>query len=234
MQQSKILLLILIVLFVFNPHVFANEGKKQPIEKEDIEKQISYSLGYDIAENLKINFDFDSDFFIKGVMDSLEKSPKLTEEKIKQNLISYQQLARQKQMERIKKESEETRVAGEQFLAENKKKEGIVTLSSGLQYKVLKKGDGASPTSDDTVECHYKGTLIDGTVFDSSYRRGKPATFQVTGVIQGWIEALQKMKTGAKWMLFLPPDLAYGDKGAGSIIKPGSTLIFEVELMSIK
>ncbi len=233
MQNFKSHLLVLIVILVFNSQGVANEEKKQTIEKEDIDKQISYSLGYDIVENLKQQFAFDSDFFYMGVKDSLEKSPKLTREKIKQNLMAYQRLARQKQMEKIKKESEANRIAGQKFLEENKKKKDVVTLSSGLQYKVIKEGNGPSPAANDTVECHYKGTLIDGTVFDSSYRRGQPATFQVTGVIQGWIEALQKMKTGAKWMLYLPPDLAYGDRGAGAIIKPGSTLIFEVELLSI-
>jgi len=122
---------------------------------------------------------------------------------------------------------------GKKFLEKNRQKENVVTLASGLQYKVLAEGSGALPKITDTVECHYKGTLIDGTVFDSSYRRGDSATFQVNGVIQGWIEALQMMKVGSNWMLYAPPDLAYGDRGAGPDIKPGSTLVFEVEALGI-
>ena len=109
----------------------------------------------------------------------------------------------------------------------------MVTLPSGLQYRVIVEGDGPMPKATDTVECHYKGSLIDGTVFDSSYQRGQPATFQVGGVIQGWIEALQMMKVGSKWELTIPPDLAYGDRGAGALIKPGATLIFDVEVLAI-
>jgi len=168
-----------------------------------------------------------------GAKDSHEKQPKLTEEKLRQILISYQRLARQKQIERIKMESNANREKGTIFLEDNKQKEGVVTLPSGLQYKIITEGDGPMPKATDTVECHYKGTLVDGTVFDSSYRRGKPATFQVGGVIQGWIEALQMMKVGSRWELYIPPELAYGDRGAGSVIKPGSTLIFEVEMLGI-
>ena len=130
-------------------------------------------------------------------------------------------------------EAKVNREEGFKFLDENKKKENVVTLSSGLQYKIIIVGDSPLPKATDTVECHYKGTLIDGTEFDSSYRRGNPATFQVGGVIQGWIEALQMMKVGSKWELYIPPELAYGDRGAGSLIKPGATLIFEVEVLGI-
>ncbi|MCP3873110.1 MAG: FKBP-type peptidyl-prolyl cis-trans isomerase [Desulfobacteraceae bacterium] len=233
MQKSKIYLLALMFLVLFNFQVFANEKKEQSMEKEDLEKQISYALGYDITNNLKANFKFNPEFFMMGVKDNVENTPKLTEDKLKEILISFQQLARQKQMDKVKKESKANQAEGIKFLEENKKNKDVVTLASGLQYKVITKGEGPLPTAEDTVECHYKGTLIDGTVFDSSYRRGKSATFQVGGVIQGWIEALQKMKVGSKWMLFIPPELAYGDRGAGAVIKPGSTLIFEVELLSI-
>ncbi|MCK5695632.1 MAG: FKBP-type peptidyl-prolyl cis-trans isomerase [Desulfobacula sp.] len=203
------------------------------MEKVDFEKQISYALGHDIFDKLKENFELDPEFFMMGAKDSHEKQPKLTEEKLRQILISYQRLARQKQIERIKMESKENREKGLKFLEENKQKQGVVTLPSGLQYRVLIEGDGPLPKATDTVECHYKGILIDGTVFDSSYQRGKPATFQVGGVIQGWIEALQMMKVGSKWELTIPPDLAYGDRGAGDLIKPGATLIFDVELLGI-
>jgi FKBP-type peptidyl-prolyl cis-trans isomerase FklB len=129
--------------------------------------------------------------------------------------------------------SEKNKKEGEEYLAENKKKEGIITTQSGLQYKVLKKGTGKIPKSTDTVTVNYRGTLIDGTEFDSSYRRGQPASFKVNGVIRGWTEALQLMKEGAKWQLYIPSNLAYGERGAGRNIGPNSTLIFEVELISI-
>jgi FKBP-type peptidyl-prolyl cis-trans isomerase FklB len=147
--------------------------------------------------------------------------------------MSYQGMARQKQIERNKMEAKGNKEKGLKFLEENKKKENVVTLPSGLQYKILKEGDGPLPKATDTVECHYQGKLIDGTEFDSSYQRGKPATFPVGGVIQGWVEALQKMKVGSKWELYIPSELAYGDRGAGAVIKPGAALIFEVELLGI-
>ncbi|MCD4720252.1 MAG: FKBP-type peptidyl-prolyl cis-trans isomerase [Desulfobacula sp.] len=233
MYNYKKCFLVLLILFFFNIQCFANEDKEQAIEKADLEKQISYALGYDIFDKLKENFKLDPEFFMMGAKDNHEKQPKLTQEKLRQILISYQRLARQKQIERITMESKENREKGLKFLEENKQKEGVVTLPSGLQYRVVIEGDGPLPKATDTVECHYKGTLIDGTVFDSSYQRGKPATFQVGGVIQGWIEALQMMKVGSKWELTIPPDLAYGDRGAGAIIKPGSTLIFDVEVLGI-
>lgn len=126
------------------------------------------------------------------------------------------------------------REKGEAFLAENAKKEGVKTLPSGLQYKVIKDGAGKQPGKADTVSVHYKGTLIDGTEFDSSYKRGEPAEFGVTQVIKGWTEALQLMKEGAKWQIFLPSSLAYGERGAGALIGPGETLVFEVELLKVK
>jgi len=130
--------------------------------------------------------------------------------------------------------SEKQKQRGEAFLAENKKKEGVKTLPSGLQYKVVKAGSGKKPKLDDTVTVQYRGTLIDGTEFDSSFRRGQPATFPVSGVIPGWTEALPLMEEGAKWQLFIPPKLAYGERGAGGLIGPNATLIFEVELISIQ
>jgi FKBP-type peptidyl-prolyl cis-trans isomerase FklB len=129
---------------------------------------------------------------------------------------------------------EENKKAGEAFLAQNKGKQGVVTLPSGLQYKILKAGNGKKPTENDTVECNYRGTLINGTEFDSSYRRGQPATFGVGQVIPGWREALQLMPVGSKWELYVPPDLAYGERGAGRDIGPNSTLVFEVELLGIQ
>jgi FKBP-type peptidyl-prolyl cis-trans isomerase FklB len=139
-----------------------------------------------------------------------------------------------KQAETMQKLSEKNKADGEKFLVENGKKEGVKTLPSGLQYKEIAPGTGKSPKTTDTVTTHYKGTLIDGTEFDSSYKRGEPVSFPVSGVIAGWTEALQLMKEGAKWQLFVPPNLAYGERGAGREIGPNATLIFEVELISIQ
>jgi FKBP-type peptidyl-prolyl cis-trans isomerase len=132
----------------------------------------------------------------------------------------------------IKEKAQKNLADGEKFLTENKTKEGVKTTESGLQYKVLEAGEGPSPKAGDTVTVHYRGTFVDGTEFDSSYQRGEPATFPLTGVIPGWTEALQLMKKGSKWMLFIPSELAYGERGAGNRIPPNSTLIFEVELLS--
>jgi FKBP-type peptidyl-prolyl cis-trans isomerase FklB len=137
-------------------------------------------------------------------------------------------------MSKVKVVGEKNVKEGETFLAANKKKEGVVTLPSGLQYKILKTGDGPKPTKDQTVKCHYRGTLIDGTEFDSSYKRGEPTEFPVGQVIKGWTEALQLMPVGSKWQLFIPSDLAYGPNGAGQMIGPNVTLIFDIELISIK
>ncbi len=232
MQSKKKWFLTFIMVFFVCCECLAAE-EKQSIEKADLEKQISYALGYNIFDKLKETFEIDPTFFMMGAMDRHEKQPKLTQEKLEQILKSYQRLARQKQIEKIKMESKVNREKGIMFLEENKKKENVVTLPSGLQYKIIIAGKGPLPKATDTVECHYKGRLIDGTEFDSSYRRGKPAAFQVGGVIKGWIEALQMMKVGSKWELVIPPELAYGDRGAGSLIKPGATLIFEVELLGI-
>jgi FKBP-type peptidyl-prolyl cis-trans isomerase FklB len=133
-----------------------------------------------------------------------------------------------------KVDGDKNKKAGEEFLAANQKKEGVITLPSGLQYKILKTGTGAKPTSDQTVKCHYRGTLIDGTEFDSSYKRGEAAEFPVSGVIKGCTEALQLMPVGSKWQLFVPSDLGYGERGAGQMIGPNAALIFDVELISIK
>ncbi|MBU2636230.1 MAG: FKBP-type peptidyl-prolyl cis-trans isomerase, partial [Bacteroidetes bacterium] len=135
--------------------------------------------------------------------------------------------------EKINAEKDKNKIEGEAFLAENKKDKDVITLPSGLQYKIITAGTGPKPKSTETVAVHYSGTLIDGTEFDSSFKRGEPATFPVTGVIKGWVEALQLMPVGSKWKLFIPTDLAYGERGAGGVIGPNATLIFEIELLSI-
>ncbi|MFA5904447.1 MAG: FKBP-type peptidyl-prolyl cis-trans isomerase N-terminal domain-containing protein, partial [Desulfobacula sp.] len=166
MPFKKISLFILVLTFYGYFNSFADDKTNQPLEKEEIEKQISYALGYDILEQLKKNFSLDPDLFIMGAEDAKKNQPKLSEEKIKDLLNSYQRMLRQKQIEKMKLESETNRKNGTAFLEANKKKEGVVTLSSGLQYKILAEGKGPHPKPADTVECHYRGTLIDETVFD--------------------------------------------------------------------
>jgi len=198
------------------------------------EKQ-SYSMGADMGTRMKAqSIEVDPDAFVQGLKDALSGGKKLmTDEEIRETLTAFQKDLREKQTERNKVLGEKNKKEGEAFLAENKKKEGVKTLPSGLQYKVIKDGTGKSPKTDDTVVCNYSGRLIDGTEFDSSYKRGEPATFPVNQIIPGWTEALQLMKEGSKWQLFLPADLAYGEQSTG-IIGPNSALIFEVELISVK
>jgi len=158
----------------------------------------------------------------------------MTEEDLRATLSAFQTEWKQKRAQALRLPAEENRKAGEAFLAENRSKEGVVTLPSGLQYKVLKAGDGKKPTEADTVECRYRGTLLNGNEFDSTDRAGKPATFKLSGVIPGWKEALQLMPVGSKWQLFIPSQLAYGEQGSGRYIGPNATLVFEVELLAIK
>jgi FKBP-type peptidyl-prolyl cis-trans isomerase FklB len=176
----------------------------------------------------------DATLTARGLKDALAGSkPLLTEDQEKAALTQLQTEVRTAQEAKAHEAGAANRKVGDAFLAENKSKEGVVTLPSGLQYKILTAGTGPKPTASDTVSCNYRGTLISGKEFDSSYKRGQPVSFPVSGVIKGWTEALQLMPVGSKWQLFIPADLAYGDRGAGADIGPGETLIFEVELISI-
>ena len=198
--------------------------------------KVSYVIGMEIGKNFKKqSIDIDPDILVKGIKDAIsDGKPLLTEQEVQETMITFQKEMMAKQEELAKKLGENNKKEGEAFLAENKKKEGVKTLPSGLQYKVIKAGTGEKPKLTDTVMTQYRGTLIDGTEFDSSYRRGQPVSFPVTGVIPGWTEALQLMEEGAKWQLFIPPNLAYGERGAGRDIGPNATLIFEIELVSIQ
>lgn len=191
--------------------------------------KISYALGLSIGNNFKasgIN-KLDIDSFTKAVKDVMDGAkPEMTYDEAKGVLNSFFSKLQEDKLNLNKK-------AGEEFLAINKEKPGVVTLPSGLQYQILKKGEGSIPKATDQVTCHYHGTLIDGRVFDSSVDRGQPATFGVTQVIPGWVEALQMMPVGSKWKLFIPSNLAYGERGAGESIEPNSALIFDVEILNI-
>jgi FKBP-type peptidyl-prolyl cis-trans isomerase len=198
--------------------------------------KVSYGIGMNIGKNLKKDaIDVDADMLVKGLRDSLSGEKTLmSDEEYRATLTAFQKEMMEKQAEASKAVAEKNKKEGEAFLADNGKKEGVLTLPSGLQYKVIKSGTGKTPKLTDTVETHYRGTLIDGTEFDSSVKRGQTATFPVNGVIPGWTEALQKMKEGDKWQLFVPANLAYGERGAGRDIGPNATLIFEVELIAVK
>jgi len=211
---------------------FAADAQELKTDKE----KISYSIGMDIGGNLKRgSVEVDPDLLAKGLKDSYGGGKTiLTEEEARKTIADFQKTLMAKQAETMQKLSEKNKADGEKFLAENAKKEGVKSLPSGLQYKEITPGTGKSPKTTDTVTTHYKGTLIDGTEFDSSYKRGEPVSFPVSGVIAGWTEALQLMKEGAKWQLYVPPNLAYGERGAGREIGPNATLIFEVELISVK
>jgi FKBP-type peptidyl-prolyl cis-trans isomerase FklB len=196
----------------------------------------SYAIGMNIGQNLKRQSEvIDAAVVERGMKDALRGDKTLmTEDEAKAALVALQTSMRKKQEEQVQQMAETNKKQGDAFLAENKTKAGVVTLPSGLQYKILSEGTGPKPTASDSVVCNYKGTLLDGTEFDSSAKHGGPATFPVSGVIKGWTEALQLMPVGSKWQLFVPSDLAYGQRGAGGGIAPNSTLIFEVELVSIK
>lgn len=197
---------------------------------------LSYSLGLQMGENFKLGADeIDMDAFMKGFRDGMDDKENLLDKtQMNESVSKFQQTMRVKFNENQKKLAEENLSKGEAFLAENKNKEGVVTLPSGLQYKVIQAGSGPSPKATDQVTVHYRGKLLDGTQFDSSFDRGQPATFGVNQVIKGWTEALQLMQPGAKWELYIPAELAYGSRGAGHAIPPNSTLVFEVELLEIK
>ena len=205
------------------------EDKSTPLK--DSKDKVSYSIGLNIGLNLKKqNVSINPDTFVLGLKDALAGKPQMTEEQVKETMTAFEK----EMIDKQKAAGVKNGADGEKFLAENKKKEGVKTTASGLQYKVVKEGTGAQPKEKDTVMANYRGTLIDGTEFDSSYKRGQPATFPVSGVIKGWTEALQMMKVGSKYQLFIPANLAYGERAIGPDIGPNSTLIFEVELLDVK
>jgi FKBP-type peptidyl-prolyl cis-trans isomerase FklB len=197
--------------------------------------KVSYGIGVQVAKTLKSQgIEVNPDLVVKGLRDALSGQKLLmSDEDLNTTMSAFQQEMTQKQMQARAKEADENKKAGDTFLADNSKKDGVVTLPSGLQYKIVKSAEGKKPTDVDTVTCNYRGTLIDGTEFDKS-EAGQPATFQVGAVIPGFKEALKLMPVGSTWRFFIPPNLAYGERGAGNVIGPNTTLIFEVELVSIK
>lgn len=234
----KIIIHALLLVFASHWALAANNQTNQNSADNKMSKELevaSYAIGMNLANHIEGQApDLNEEMFFKGFSDGLnDRKPQYTEEELNNHLASYQQKVQQRMQEQYAKVAEENHNKGKAFLAENGKKSGVKTTDSGLQYKVITEGNGKIPTKNDKVTTHYAGRLIDGTEFDSSIARGEPATFPVNGVIPGWTEALQKMKVGSKWQLFIPSELAYGPRGAGASIPPNSTLIFDIELLSI-
>jgi FKBP-type peptidyl-prolyl cis-trans isomerase len=198
--------------------------------------KVSYAIGYDIGNSFVRGEISPNTEQVKAGMDARlsDAEPLMTEEQMRVVVTEFREEQRAAAMEKRKTEATDNESKGVAFLEENGKREGVITLESGLQYEIITAGDGASPAATDRVTTHYRGTLIDGTEFDSSYSRGRPATFPVNGVISGWTEALQLMKAGAKWKLYIPGDLAYGERGSPPKIGPNSALVFEIELISVE
>jgi len=224
--------ILTLVLLVLPALASAQDAPALKTEKE----RLSYAMGMDLGKQLRSrSVDIDPAVFAKALEDALSGGKTLlTDAEAKAALAAFQKAIMAKQAAEAKVAGEKNKAGGEAFLAANKGMEGVVTLPSGVQYKILTAGTGKTPTLADTVVCQYRGTLIDGKEFDSSYKRGQPATFPVKGVIKGWTEVLQLMPVGSKWQVVVPASLAYGERGAGADIGPNATLIFEIELVAIK
>jgi len=228
-MRSRLVIILCLVLAA-GP-VLAGETLELKTKKD----KVSYAIGLDMGNNLKkSDLEIDPDILARAIKDVMSGGKTvMTDQEAKETLMALQKEIQAKQQERNKALGEKNKKDGDEYLAKNKKKAGVKTLPSGLQYKVITEGKGKSPKASDTVTVNYAGTLIDGTEFDSSYKRGQPVSFPVGGVIKGWTEALQLMKEGSKWQLVIPADLAYGEQGRPGI-PPNSVLIFDVELLSIK
>jgi len=233
--MGKLVKLVLVVFVVCFTLESAEKKSKSKVSVKQPADRLSYVIGQDVGSSLKkLDTKIDWDSFLQGVRDAFEGKqplvPVAEATQIKQELMK-------KRMEDESRaraaQAEKNKMEGKNFLEQNAKKEGVITTPSGLQYQIIKEGDGPKPSLQDKVKVHYKGTLLDGTEFDSSYRRGQPAVFPVSGVIKGWQEGLTLMKTGSIYRFFIPPELAYGERGAGHLIGPNAVLIFEVELLEI-
>ena len=229
MKQTVLLIISSLILYSCGEKISKSTDLKTTKEKA------SYSIGFRIAKDFKSNkLDIDSSIVVKGFQDGLYGKQLLTDEQINKVLMDFQREMYEKKMKEAQGLSSKNKKDAQTFLAQNKTKPGIQTTSSGLQYLVVKSGSGASPKATDKVKVHYIGKLLNGTEFDNSYKRNQPAEIQLNSVIKGWTEALQLMKVGDTWKLFISPELGYGDAGAGEVIPPGSLLIFDVELVGIE
>ncbi len=227
MNMKKLLLILVCAMLASCGHTSKAQNEMKDMTED---QKMSYALGVNSGDqfrNLGLNIDFD--LFMKGIKDGIANSNQFSQEEMQAAFAYLEMQARANQDKAMNDE----KAAGAAFLAKNKNEKGVMVTESGLQYKVITEGKGKKPLATDKVKVHYKGTLLDGTVFDSSYDRGEPITFPLNGVIKGWTEGLQLMSEGSKYILYIPSDLGYGDRGAGAQIKPGATLIFEVELLEV-
>lgn len=236
--EMKMMKFFMLISFAVVMMVKVGVGQEtQAAEKamETVKDKASYAIGTSIGSSItRDDMDLNLELVFQGIRDVVEDKPRrLTDEQLQAAMATFEEELQKRRQARSAAAADVNAREGKAFLTENTKKPGVVTLPSGLQYKVLKQGTGATPTAQDTVKTHYRGRLIDGTEFDSSYSRGEPATFPVGRVIPGWTEALQKMKVGDKWELYIPSNLAYGPRGTGADIGPNATLIFEIELLDI-
>ena len=242
-KMRKTIKLSLIAASVLALTACNQEAKKEQadVKLDTVAQQQAYGIGAsvgnflnkDLADKKEIGIELDQALLMRGFEDALAGNAKIDEEKIREVLTALDETVRTKQEEKAKVESEKSKVEGEKYLTENAKKEGVMVTESGLQYEVMSEGEGAKPVATDVVKVHYKGTLLDGTEFDSSYSRNEPTTFPLNRVIPGWTEGLQLMTVGSKYKFTIPSDLAYGDRDLGKI-PANSTLIFEVELLEIQ
>ncbi len=235
-MKKKIIVTLSLCLFMAGPFACSKAPEEKKVELETFTDEISYVVGQDIGSSLKeIQSEINPDALFAGIDDSLnDRESRIGPEQTEALKQEFTKKLQQELAARAEEAAGNNLAEGEAFLAENKTREGVETTESGLQYEVLVEGDGPVPEKTDTVKVHYRGTLIDGTEFDSSYERGEAAVFKVDSVIPGWTEALQLMKVGSKYKLFIPPDLAYGERQVSQEIGPNSTLIFDVELVGIE
>lgn len=237
--MKRTLWTLMSILLIISISFAQKKAEKSSALKTQKDK-ISYAIGYDIGAKIggdikKQSLDFTIEMFLRGMKDAINGSKATMPDSEMQNaMMAFQQMMTEKQQAATKMTADKKQKEGEAFLAVNAKKDSVIVLPSGLQYKIQRKGTGPIPTEKDTVTVHYRGSLLDGKVFDESYKRGEPISFPVTGVIKGWIEALQLMPVGSQWELYIPASLAYGERGAGQMIGPGETLIFVVELLDVK
>lgn len=231
--MKQILIVVLSLIFVVIGCNQNNTNKEVALNTQM--DSVSYGIGLDIGRNFKKQeIEITPEAMLMGIQHAVADTSFLSDEELNAVMTRFQVSMREKQQAKSQVAAEKNKIEADAFFAENKNKEGVVTLESGLQYKVLKSGNGKTPKLSNSVEANYAGRLIDGTEFDSSYKRGKPSTFQVTGVIKGWTEILQLMKEGDKWEVYIPSGLAYGPRGSAPTIGPNAALIFEMELISVK
>ncbi len=231
--MKKILITIILLFVAITGCSQTNNGKRAKIESQT--DSVSYSIGIDIGKNFKKqSIEISAEVLKQGIIDALADTSYLTDGEMRNVMVNFQKSMAKKVQEKNKVDAEKNKAEADAFFKENKTKKGVVTLESGLQYKVLKSGNGKTPKLSSTVVTNYSGKFLNGKVFDSSYKRGKPFTTKVTGVIKGWTEILQLMHEGDKWEVYIPADLAYGERGSPPVIGPNQALIFTLELLSVK